>query len=64
MNAMRIEYQQWCKFALHTLNTVILEFNATFCWELVPFDFLLVGLHTISIISFYLCMLEVVFELE
>lgn len=35
-------------------NKVLLSFNGTFCQELVPLDFWLVGLHTQSMIIFHL----------
>jgi hypothetical protein len=39
-------------------NRVFLHFNGTFCRELVPYDFLLIVLDTIPIITFHLwCML-------
>ena len=46
--------------------SVELSFNPTgFLVQISPYDFLMVVLHTISIISFHLwCMLEVVFEFE
>ena len=35
-------------------DRVVLSLNGTFCQELVPYEFLLVGLHTILIVSFHL----------
>jgi hypothetical protein len=35
-------------------NRVVLSLNGTFCEELVPYNFLLVELHTILIVSFHL----------
>lgn len=36
------------------IKTIILYFNEAFPWELAPYEFLLVGSHSISLISFHL----------
>ena len=56
-NAPRYVYAVIMLFLSHVIG-IILQFNGTFYLELVPYDFPLVVLHTISITSFHLwCML-------
>ena len=53
-------YRWLCRlvFDLRLIYCTNLQLNGTFCQELVPYDFLLVVMHIISLISFHLwCML-------